>query len=300
MTIATWNINGMQARLGFVRHWLQARTPDVVLLQELKLPADRFPHAELETAGYQAVVHGQKSWNGVAILTRTETVRAVHGVARGLPGAAEQGARLVAVELELAGWGALHCCSVYVPNGRSVDHPEFAHKLAFLDGLIDFTRGRSAAAGGAGPPLIIGGDFNLCPAPLDTWDEEAWAGKIFHTAAERSRFQALSELGLVDLFRARHPDRRLFSWWDYRAGDFHQNRGLRIDLLLAALPVAARSGEVWIDRDYRKKKEGMIASDHAPVIAELAPVIAEPDPAAAPPRAAGGDGDGDGDGSGSG
>ena len=296
MTIATWNINGMQARLGFVRHWLQARTPDVVLLQELKLPADRFPHAELETAGYQAVVHGQKSWNGVAILTRTETVRAVHGVVRGLPGAAEQGARLIAAELEVAGWGGLHCCSVYVPNGRSADHPEFAHKLAFLDGLIHFIRGRSAPAGGAGPPLIIGGDFNLCPGALDTWDEDAWAGKIFHTAAERSRFQALSELGLVDLFRARHPDRRLFSWWDYRAGDFHQNRGLRIDLLLATPPVADRSGEVRIDRDYRKKKEGMIASDHAPVIAEVAHVAAAPGLAGARPDDAGGDGDGDGGG----
>ena len=284
MTIATWNINGMQARLGFVRHWLQARTPDVVLLQELKLPADRFPHAELGAAGYQAVVHGQKSWNGVAVLTRTETVRAVHGVARGLPGAAEQGARLVAVELEVAGWGALHCCSVYVPNGRSVDHPEFAHKLAFLDGLIDFTRGRSAAAGGAVPPLIIGGDFNLCPAALDTWDEGP--GRARSSTPRRSGTGS----------------RRSVSWdWSIcfapaiptagysRGGTTAPATSTRTAACASTCcwprhPWRDRSAEVWIDRDYRKKKEGMIASDHAPVIAELAPKAAASDPVDAQPE----------------
>ena len=271
MTIATWNINGMQARLGFVRHWLRARTPDLVLLQELKLSADRFPHAELEEAGYQAVVHGQKSWNGVAILARTATAGAVRPLTRGLPGLEQQGARLVGAEVEVAGLGPLSCSSVYVPNGRSVEHPEFAHKLAFLDGLVEFVRQELARS----RAVVVGGDFNLCPGPLDTWDEAAWEGRIFHTPAERERFRALTALGLTDLYRQLHPDGTQFSWWDYRAGNFHKNLGLRIDFLLADGAVTAHTRQVSIDRDYRKKKEGMIASDHAPVIAELAPVIAE-------------------------
>ena len=266
MIIATWNINGMQARLGFLRHWLQARTPDLVLLQELKLSADRFPHAELEEAGYQAVVHGQKSWNGVAILARAGA-GALRPVTRGLPGLEQQGARLVGAELAAPGCEPLSCISVYVPNGRRVGHPEFAHKLPFLDGLAEFLRQELAGSRN----LVAGGDFNLCPGPLDTWDEAAWAGKIFHTAAERERFAALAALGLTDLYRRLHPAGAQFSWWDYRAGNFHKNLGLRIDFLLASAAVAARTRAVWIDREYRKKKQGMIASDHAPVFAEVGP-----------------------------
>ena len=267
MIIATWNINGMQARLGFVRHWLQARAPDLVLLQELKLSADRFPHAELEEAGYQAVVHGQKSWNGVAILARSASIGALRPVTRGLPGLEEQGARLVGAEVELTGLGTLSCISVYVPNGRRVGHQEFAHKLTFLDALVPFVRQELAGSGA----LVVGGDFNLCPGPLDTWDEATWQGKIFHTPDERERFGALTALGLTDLYRHRHPEGTHFSWWDYRAGNFHKNLGLRIDFLLATGELTGYTREVWIDRDYRKKKERMIASDHAPVIAELLP-----------------------------
>ena len=267
MIIATWNINGMQARLGFLRHWLQARAPDLVLLQELKLSADRFPHAELEEVGYRALVHGQKSWNGVAVLARTDGTAALRLVTHGLPGLEQQGARLVGAELEVAGVGPLSCISVYVPNGRSVGHQEFAHKLAFLDGLVEFLRQELARS----RTLLVGGDFNLCPGPLDTWDEAAWQGRIFHTVEERQRFGALTALGLTDLYRRRHPGGTQFSWWDYRAGNFHKNLGLRIDFLLASAALAADAREVWIDRAYRKKKEGMIASDHAPVIAELLP-----------------------------
>lgn len=266
MTIATWNINGMQARLGFLQYWLRARQPDLVLLQELKQTSERFPYQELHDAGYRAVVHGQKSWNGVAILSHTESVGEARAVTRDLPGLEQHGARLVAAEVEVAGLGLLSCTSVYVPNGRTVGHPEFTNKLAFLDGLIGYAR-RALADTDA---LLIGGDFNLCPGALDTWHEDAAEGRIFHTPAERERFAALLDLGLIDLFRSCNPGVRKYSWWDYRAGSFPRNLGLRIDFLLAGAGVAERTAAVQIDRDYRKKKAGMIASDHAPVIAELA------------------------------
>ena len=267
MIVATWNVNGMQARLGFLRHWLRARAPDLVLLQELKLSADRFPHAELAEAGYRAVVHGQKSWNGVAVLARSAGGGELRPVTQGLPGAEQQGARLVGAELALPGCAPISCVSVYVPNGRSAGHPEFAHKLAFLDALEEFLRPEAARAGN----LLVGGDFNLCPGPLDTWDEAAWEGKIFHTAQERQRFAALTGLGLSDLYRRLHPGGAQFSWWDYRAGNFHKNLGLRIDFLLASAALAESAQAAWIDREYRKKKEGMIASDHAPVLAKVQP-----------------------------
>ena len=265
MTVATWNINGMQARLAFLQHWLRARQPDLVMLQELKQTAARFPHAELGEAGYRAVVHGQKSWNGVAILTHAERVGEARPVARDLPGLEQHGARLVGAEVPVHGAGTLSCTSVYVPNGRTVAHPEFGHKLAFLDGLVEYAR--AALAGTAA--VLIGGDFNLCPGPLDTWHGDAAEGSIFHTAAERERFDALVDLGLVDLFRHCNPELRQYSWWDYRAGSFHKNQGLRIDFLLAGAALAVRTSAVRVDRDYRKKQDGMIASDHAPVIADL-------------------------------
>jgi len=265
MTIATWNINGMEARLGFFLHWLAARAPDIALLQELKVPEDRFPHEKIKEAGYHALVHCQKSWNGVAILTRQETVREAEVTCRGLPGLEEQGARLLSARMEADGIGTLDCVSVYVPTGRTVEHPAFCHKLAFLDGLVRFAERELHPA----RPQVIGGDFNLCPGALDTWDEAEWHENLFHTTEERIRYQALISLGTVDLFRALHPKLKLFSWWDYRAGNFHKNKGLRIDLLLGTPPVAERTTLLTIDRDYRKKKDGMIASDHAPVIAEL-------------------------------
>ena len=275
MTIATWNINGMQARLGFLQHWLRARQPDLVMLQELKQTGDRFPHAELDGLGYRAVVHGQKSWNGVAILTHVERVGEARAVTRDLPGLEQHGARLVGAEVQVAGLGLLSCTSVYVPNGRTVTHPEFTHKLTFLDGLVRYARAARAGPGA----VLIGGDFNLCPGPLDTWHEDAAERAIFHTAAERERFGALLDLGLVDLFRHCNPGTRQYSWWDYRAGSFHKNQGLRIDFLLAGAALAERTSAVRIDRDYRKKQDGMIASDHAPVVAELAPVTAATDAA---------------------
>lgn len=256
MRIATWNVNGLRARQDFLLHWLRAREPDLVALQELKLPDGQFPHDAFAQAGYQALAHGQKSWNGVALLAR----KPVTPVQIGLPGQEELGARWLEAEVE-----GLLVASVYCPNGKHIGHPDFAKKLAWYDALGEHLAARHRADAG----LVLGGDFNVCPAPIDSYDEAALAGQIFHTDAERARFRRLLDWGLVDLFRDRNPELRAFSWWDYRAGAFHRGHGLRIDFLLGTAPVRARVRAVTIDREWRKKQADLTASDHAPVIAEL-------------------------------
>jgi len=256
MRVATWNVNGLRARLDFLVLWLRERRPDLVGLQELKLTEERFPHALLETEGYRAVVHGQKAWNGVAILSR-------HPVAitqKGLPGQDEFGARLITADA-----GGLSFTTVYCPNGKSVDHPDFPRKLAWFEALATHLRGLHRE----GRPAVLCGDFNICPAPIDSWNEELLQGTIFHTVEERARFATIVESGFLDLFRRLHPETRSYSWWDYRAGAFPRNQGLRLDLLLATRDVADRLQSVDIDREYRKKKDDLTASDHAPVFADL-------------------------------
>ena len=253
MKITTWNINGLRARLDYVLHWLKSRSPDLVGLQELKLTDDQFPHDVFEAAGYFALTHGQKAWNGVAVLSREKA----QVVQRGLPGQDELGARLLTASLSGLSFTTLYC-----PNGKSTDHADYPLKLAWFDALA---RHLSESR-----PDIVCGDFNICPGPLDSWNEEDFRDGIFHTDAERSRFQALLDLGYVDVFRRLHPESVVFSWWDYRGGAFHKKQGLRIDMLLALSEVASRVKEVEIDRDYRKKQEGLTPSDHAPVTLELA------------------------------
>jgi exodeoxyribonuclease-3 len=263
MRVASWNVNGLRARLDFVLDWLRARKPDVVGLQELKLPDDLFPHDAFAALGYRAATHGQKSWNGVAILARAEPrVTQV-----GLPGFEAAGARLLTAEVD-----GLAFTSVYVPNGKSIDHADFPGKLAWLDGLAAHLR----RACDPSRPAVVCGDFNVCPGPLDSWNEAELAGSIFHTAEERARFQALLGLGLADLYRELHPAEQAFSWWDYRDGAFHRKQGLRIDLLLATRPARERAGAAEIDREWRKKQAGRTPSDHAPVWADLLQPAANP------------------------
>jgi exodeoxyribonuclease-3 len=256
MRIATWNVNGLRARQDFLLHWLKTREPDLVALQELKLPGEQFPHDLFAQAGYQALAHGQKSWNGVAVLAR----KPIAPVQIGLPGQEELGARWLEVEVEGIVFASLYC-----PNGKHTGHDDFARKLAWYDALA----AHLAAHHRADVPLVLGGDFNVCPTALDSYDEAALAGQIFHTDDERARFRRLLDWGLRDLFREKHPELRAFSWWDYRAGAFHKGEGLRIDFLLGTAPVLARVRDVSIDREWRKKQGELPASDHAPVIAEL-------------------------------
>jgi exodeoxyribonuclease-3 len=255
MRVATWNINGLNARLDFVALWLRARQPDVLGLQELKTANEKFPHDFFAELGYHALVHGQKSWNGVAILTREPAEL----LAAGLPGEEESGARLITARVT----GGIEFTTVYCPNGKSVTHDDFARKLHWYDTLTSHY-GKDEPA-----RRILCGDFNIVPVALDSWQGAAGDGAIFHTNEERRRFQALLDLGLVDLFRHRYPDRGAFSWWDYRGGAFHRNHGLRIDFILATPAIGDVLEDVIIDRDFRKKQDGMTASDHAPVYADL-------------------------------
>ena len=255
MRIATWNVNGLRARMDFVARWLESRAPDVVGLQELKLSDADFPHGELEALGYRAAVHGQKAWNGVAVLSREPA----EVETRGLPGRADDGARLLQVRV-----AGLRFATVYCPNGKTLDHPDFRMKLAWFDALRDHLAGVDRDS-----PFVIGGDFNIVPEPLDCWQGEAADGCIFCTEEERARYRSLLDLGLTDLFRRLRPDERQFSWWDYRGGSFHRGMGLRIDMLLGTAAAASRVRRVEIDREYRKKQDGLTASDHAPVFADL-------------------------------
>jgi len=256
MRIATWNVNGLRARLDYVMRWLEARQPDLVGLQELKLEDDQFPHALFQAAGYHVATYGQKAWNGVAILSKEP----VEITQRGLPGEDEFGSRLITAQS-----GDLSFTTIYLPNGKSIEHDDYPKKLAWLDSLA----AHFEEAHSADKPTVLCGDFNICPAPIDSWNEDLLGGRIFHTAAERARFEKLLGWGFQDAFRALYPSEQKFSWWDYRGGAFHRKQGLRIDLILASEPAMSRISEVIIDRDYRKKVDGLTASDHAPVMAEL-------------------------------
>jgi len=260
LQIATWNINGLRARLDYILLWLKERRPDVVGLQELKMEDGKFPHADFEALGYTAVTHGQKSWNGVAILSRGP----IECIESGLPGQDEFGSRLIRARVG-AGANALDFTTLYCPNGKSIEHDDFKRKLAWFESLQEWAAGFVRSEQSA----VLCGDFNIVPAAIDSWNEEEFSGSIFHTELERERLTGLFDLGLRDLFRVLEPETQAFSWWDYRAGAFHRKHGLRIDFLLGTQAVLDRLISVEIDRDFRKKKDGMTASDHAPVIAVL-------------------------------
>ena len=256
MRIATWNVNGLRARLEYILMWLNDRQPDVVGLQELKVTDEDFPHEPFMEAGYQVATHGQKSWNGVAILSR----RPFELTQRGLPGQDDFGARLISADID-----GLDFTTVYCPNGKDVAHADYPRKLRWFDDLANLwaTHHRS------NHDAIICGDFNVVPDAMDSWRGASAEGTMFHTQDERRRLQAILDLGLTDLFRDKFPEEQQFSWWDYRGGAFHRGHGLRIDFILGNQSICARTRKIMIDREYRKKKETLTASDHAPVIVEL-------------------------------
>lgn len=248
MKVATWNINSVRARLERLLDYLKTRQPDVLCLQELKCTEEQFPRLELEALGYRAEIHGQKTYNGVAVLSKVKAT----DVARGL-GPGDDQARVIAATVE-----GVTIVSVYAPNGQSVDSEAYQYKLDWYGRLTRWLEPRAHG------PLLVCGDFNVAPEALDTWDPKLWEGQTLFTPRERSALKALMDHHhLVDLFRVKHPDEPgRFSWWDYRAGAFHKNQGLRIDHLLVNRALVERCAEVDIDREARK---GTQPSDHAPV-----------------------------------
>jgi len=253
--LVTWNVNSLKARLPRVLELLEAHAPDVVMLQETKCQPDAFPAAELEAAGYRCAHHSGGRWAGVALLARgVEPADA----AAGLPGEpAVDEARWIEATV-----GGMRVVSVYVPNGRAPDTPTYADKLRFLDAAAERIGALSDG------PLVVAGDFNVCPTDRDVYDPAALAGATHVTEPERERFAALLGAGTADAFRELHPDEPGFTWWDYRQGHFHRGMGLRIDAHLVSAPLVPRIAACGIDRDFRK---GPKPSDHAPLLLELAP-----------------------------
>src|SRR5262245_60470955 len=256
MRIATWNVNSVKQRVPRLLPWLDERRPDVVCLQETKLADDAFTDllgAELEARSYEVALHGEATWNGVAILSRIGLDEVVTGL-DGAPGFPHPEARAVAATCD-----GVRVFSVYVPNGREPGSEHYDYKLAWLAALREIVS--------AGPDAtIVCGDMNIAPTDEDVFDPDAYVGQTHVTAPEREALAELEAVGLHDVVRDRWPGERVFTYWDYRAGMFHQDLGMRIDLVLAGAPVADRVRAAWIDRQARK---GSGPSDHAPVIVDL-------------------------------
>lgn len=238
----------------FVELWLKEQQPDVVGFQELKMADDVFPHEAFEALGYHSVCHGQKSWNGVAILSK----QPIELLQAGLPGGEEMGSRFIRGRT-----GGVDFTTVYCPNGKSVTHDDYERKLAWFGALGDYWANETL------DDCVLCGDFNIVPTALDSWRGESGDGGIFHTVKERKVFDDLMALGWQDAWRLQNSNEQAFSWWDYRGGAFHRKHGLRIDFVLAGQSILNRLTGSQIDREFRKKRDGLIASDHAPVFIDI-------------------------------
>lgn len=257
MKIATWNINSLTVRLSQVLAWLEANPVDALALQELKLTDDKFPHDAFELAGYHSVCFGQKTYNGVALITR-EPAR---DVVRNIPGFEDEQARVIGATLPAPG-GALRLINGYFVNGQAPDSDKFVYKMRWLAALRDWLDEEIKAHA----RLVLVGDFNIVPEDRDSCDPVGLKGTILHTDEERAHFQSLLALGLSDSFRLFEQAPDTFSWWDYRMLAFQKNRGLRIDHILVSEALKGAARACAVDRAPRKNKQ---PSDHAPVVLSL-------------------------------
>jgi exodeoxyribonuclease-3 len=253
VNIATWNVNSLRVRLPQVLDWLAQHRPEVLCLQETKVTDEDFPLAPLQAAGYQVQVSGQKTYNGVAILTRATAV----DVVTELPGTDSAQKRYLAATIE-----GVRVVNVYVPNGESVSSDKYAFKLAWLTALQQ----QLAVELQRFPELVIVGDFNIAPEDRDVYDPAAWQGQVLFSEPERNALQALLRTGLMDVFRRFEQAPQSYSWWDYRQGAFRRNQGLRIDHILASPALASRCTRCLIDVAPRRAER---PSDHAPVLAQF-------------------------------
>ena len=253
MKIATWNVNSLAVRLPQLIDWLALHQPDVLCLQETKLTDDKFPHAEIAVAGYQSQWFGQKTYNGVALLSKATAT----DIVRNIPGHDDPQARVIAGTVD-----GVRIVGVYVPNGQSVDSEKFPYKLAWLSALHQWLETELVAH----PQLVLLGDYNIAPEDRDVYDPVAWMDQIHCTPQERAHFQGLVDLGLVDAFRLFDQPLKSWSWWDYRNLAFRKNQGLRIDHILVSGALRAKVSACVIDKLPRKNER---PSDHAPVMVTL-------------------------------
>lgn len=253
MKIASWNVNSLRVRLPHVLDWLEAQRPDVLGLQELKMPTEAFPTDAFKEIGYESVAYGQKTYNGVALVS----LQTPANVMTGLPGFPDEQRRVIAADYD-----GVRVVNLYVPNGQAVGAEKYVYKLAWLDALHAWLAEEVASH----PEIVVVGDFNIAPADRDVHDPDEWRGKILCSDEERARLQAIEAAGFVDTFRLFEQPDDTFSWWDYRAAGFRRKRGLRIDLILASTAMAERCTAGDIDPGPRALER---PSDHAPVYAEF-------------------------------
>ncbi len=260
LKLATWNVNSLAVRLPQVLDWLGTQSAtsavDVLVLQETKLTDDKFPHAEIEAAGYAVQWFGQKTYNGVALLSR-HALGPATSVVKNIPGQEDAQARVIAGTV-----AGIRVIGAYIPNGQSPDSDKFIYKLSWLDALREYVRAELARH----PQLVLMGDYNIAPEDRDVYDPVAWAGQVLCTPQERAHFQALLSLGLVDAFRLFEQPPKPWTWWDYRNLAFRKNQGLRIDHILVSESLRPAVRACAIDKPTRKNER---PSDHAPVWMEL-------------------------------
>ncbi len=253
MKIATWNVNSLNVRLPHVLEWLAANNPDVLVLQEIKQITDAFPTDALKEAGYESVASGQKTYNGVAAVSRTTPLDPVTD----FPGFDDPQRRVLATTVD-----GIRVVNLYVPNGQSVGSEKYAYKLGWLSALRGFLEDEMSRH----EKLVVLGDFNIAPADEDVYDAEKWGEGILCSPAERSALAELLDLGLTDVFRKFDQPEKCFSWWDYRAAGFRRNAGLRIDLILTSASMTSECSASYVDKEPRAWER---PSDHAPVVAEF-------------------------------
>src|SRR6185295_5822849 len=267
MRIATWNVNSLKARMERVQGWLERARPDVLLMQETKLADAAAPVLEFQAAGYELAHHGEGRWNGVAIASRVGVASVVTNFGEPLRRAetpeAGDDEPLAEARMVSALCGGVRVVSLYAPNGRKVGSEFYEAKIAWFERLLAWLKD----AADPGDALVLGGDFNVAPQDIDVWDPNVCHGGTHVSPREREAWSRLCQWGLEDVYRVKHPEPGRYSWWDYRAGDFHKNFGMRIDQLLATRSVAARVVAAEIDREARKGKP--TPSDHAPVVMDL-------------------------------
>jgi exodeoxyribonuclease III len=256
MRIATWNVNSLKVRLPHVAAWLATHQPDVLCLQETKSEDAKFPQEPIAQTGYQAVFSGQKTYNGVALLSRSVPT----DVAAGIPGFADEQKRVLA-----ATYGDVRVICIYIPNGESVESEKYQYKLRWLAALTEWLRSELQKY----PRLALLGDYNIAPEDRDVWDVKEWEGKVLFSAPEHAAFKGLIELGLADSFRLFEQPERAFTWWDYRMNAFRRKLGLRIDHILLSSALAQACTACTVDIEPRKLER---PSDHAPVFADISGV----------------------------